>query len=144
MATYKETSFPLSTSVSVLKKHADEVQKGASARLLYGYNIEWAKKSATKARAWARRYGLDPDKDVEVKIIHIVPNSYKYAPAATNMTLKNGRWSIWRGDAKKASYGKGATAMVKIKVPTGFSKTAKITKSSLVQRYSGGYAYLSV
>ena len=97
--------------------------------------------AARKGRAWARRYGLS-EEDVAVLVRHIVPNSYRYAPAATNLSLRDGIWRIERGFAEKRSHGRGDEYVVRVKVPSGFGSIAPIKKRSLVRRYHGGFAYL--
>lgn len=134
--------FSFKTSVKTLMDAIDSVEVGATARLLDEYDVKWAKAAAVRARAWARRYGMDPDADVTVLVRHIVPNSYRYPASGTNLSLQDGQWTVERGVAEKRAHGRGARAIVRIKVPRGFHKVAPVTKRSLVQRYHGGFAYL--
>ena len=124
-----------------LDEAIDSVQRGHRARLLDDSDTAWALEAARKGRAWAKRFGLDQE-DVTVLVRHIVPNSYRYAPAATNLSLRDGVWHIERGLAQKRAHGRGDEYVVRVKVPSGFGSVAAITKRSLVQRYHGGFAYL--
>jgi len=134
-------TLPYPARQDVLNDAIDSVQRGDRARLLGPADTAWAVEAARKGRAWARRYGLDQE-DVTVLVRHIVPNSYRYAPAATNLSLRDGVWNIERGLAQKRAHGRGDEYVVRVKVPSGFGSVAAITKRSMVQRYHGGFAYL--
>jgi hypothetical protein len=92
-----------------------------------------------KALAWAEANGLDPEIVETHAVGGVVPNSYKYPPAADEVRIRGRRVvSAARGYAKRrAGGGHGVEIVTSIRVEAG-TPAAEVAKADDLA-YHGGY-----
>lgn len=106
--------------VSEIVDRLDRHRGSARVRVFDAEDVRRIVETHRAAETWAAANGLDPA-TVETRAVGgTVPNSYKYAPAADEFRIRDGRVvSAGRGRANKAPHGDGPRAVVAVRVEAG-------------------------